>query len=208
MARLRRRRFASAGDRYMFRTPSLRNVTVEAAYMHDGAYTSLRQRSAITSTLWPRSGLTTQPLRACKPIFRVRSVRRDRWSRPSTLVLHVRLCCPPENWTISSRSSRGPSSIHALFRSASERSFPTSCRAVDARSPSNSTGSTSRTGRVRSRGFRAAQRRGSEDLRRPPRSLLCFRREFTLDVVDELSVKLKQAAEELDREQQVLLPVR
>ena len=30
------------GDRYMFRTPSLRNVTVEAAYMHDGAYTSLR----------------------------------------------------------------------------------------------------------------------------------------------------------------------
>jgi cytochrome c peroxidase len=30
------------GDRYMFRTPSLRNVTVEAAFMHDGAYTSLR----------------------------------------------------------------------------------------------------------------------------------------------------------------------
>ena len=29
-------------DRYAFRTPSLRNVAVEAAYMHDGAYTSLR----------------------------------------------------------------------------------------------------------------------------------------------------------------------
>jgi cytochrome c peroxidase len=29
-------------DRYTFRTPSLRNVAVEAAYMHDGAYTSLR----------------------------------------------------------------------------------------------------------------------------------------------------------------------
>jgi cytochrome c peroxidase len=29
-------------DRYRFRTPSLRNVAVEAAYMHDGAYTSLR----------------------------------------------------------------------------------------------------------------------------------------------------------------------
>ena len=29
-------------DRYAFRTPSLRNVVVEAAYMHDGAFTSLR----------------------------------------------------------------------------------------------------------------------------------------------------------------------
>ena len=29
-------------DRYTFRTPSLRNVAVEAAYMHDGAFTSLR----------------------------------------------------------------------------------------------------------------------------------------------------------------------
>jgi len=29
-------------DRYAFRTPSLRNIAVEAAYMHDGAYTSLR----------------------------------------------------------------------------------------------------------------------------------------------------------------------
>jgi cytochrome c peroxidase len=28
-------------DRYRFRTPSLRNVAVEAAYMHDGAFTSL-----------------------------------------------------------------------------------------------------------------------------------------------------------------------
>jgi cytochrome c peroxidase len=28
-------------DRYQFRTPSLRNVAVEAAYMHDGAYTTL-----------------------------------------------------------------------------------------------------------------------------------------------------------------------
>jgi cytochrome c peroxidase len=28
-------------DRYSFRTPSLRNVAVEAAYMHDGAFTSL-----------------------------------------------------------------------------------------------------------------------------------------------------------------------
>jgi cytochrome c peroxidase len=31
----------SAADRYAFRTPSLRNVAVEAAYMHDGAFTSL-----------------------------------------------------------------------------------------------------------------------------------------------------------------------
>jgi cytochrome c peroxidase len=29
-------------DRYGFRTPSLRNVAVEAAFMHDGAFTSLR----------------------------------------------------------------------------------------------------------------------------------------------------------------------
>lgn len=29
-------------DRYAFRTPSLRNVALEAAYMHDGAFTSLR----------------------------------------------------------------------------------------------------------------------------------------------------------------------
>jgi cytochrome c peroxidase len=29
-------------DRYAFRTPSLRNVAVEAAFMHDGAFTSLR----------------------------------------------------------------------------------------------------------------------------------------------------------------------
>jgi cytochrome c peroxidase len=29
-------------DRYAFRTPSLRNVAVEAAYMHDGAFTTLR----------------------------------------------------------------------------------------------------------------------------------------------------------------------
>src|SRR5207248_2198063 len=28
-------------DRYRFRTPSLRNVAVEAAYMHDGAFTTL-----------------------------------------------------------------------------------------------------------------------------------------------------------------------
>ncbi len=28
-------------DRYKFRTPSLRNVAVEAAYMHDGAFTNL-----------------------------------------------------------------------------------------------------------------------------------------------------------------------
>jgi cytochrome c peroxidase len=28
-------------DRYRFRTPSLRNVAIEAAYMHDGAFTSL-----------------------------------------------------------------------------------------------------------------------------------------------------------------------
>jgi cytochrome c peroxidase len=32
----------SAADRYAFRTPSLRNVAVEAAYMHDGAFTTLR----------------------------------------------------------------------------------------------------------------------------------------------------------------------
>jgi cytochrome c peroxidase len=30
-------------DRYAFRTPSLRNVAVEAAFMHDGAFTSLRR---------------------------------------------------------------------------------------------------------------------------------------------------------------------
>ena len=30
-------------DRYAFRTPSLRNVAVEVAYMHDGAFTSLRE---------------------------------------------------------------------------------------------------------------------------------------------------------------------
>jgi cytochrome c peroxidase len=30
-----------AADLYAFRTPSLRNVAVEAAYMHDGAFTSL-----------------------------------------------------------------------------------------------------------------------------------------------------------------------
>jgi cytochrome c peroxidase len=30
-----------SADRYAFRTPSLRNVAVEAAYMHDGAFTSL-----------------------------------------------------------------------------------------------------------------------------------------------------------------------
>jgi cytochrome c peroxidase len=30
-----------AADRYEFRTPSLRNVAVEVAYMHDGAFTSL-----------------------------------------------------------------------------------------------------------------------------------------------------------------------
>jgi cytochrome c peroxidase len=31
----------SRADRYQFRTPSLRNVAVEAAFMHDGAFTSL-----------------------------------------------------------------------------------------------------------------------------------------------------------------------
>jgi cytochrome c peroxidase len=31
----------SEADRYAFRTPSLRNVAVEAAFMHDGAFTSL-----------------------------------------------------------------------------------------------------------------------------------------------------------------------
>jgi cytochrome c peroxidase len=30
-----------ARDRYAFRTPSLRNIAVEAAYMHDGAFTDL-----------------------------------------------------------------------------------------------------------------------------------------------------------------------
>jgi cytochrome c peroxidase len=32
---------ADPADRYRFRTPSLRNVAVEAAYMHDGAFTTL-----------------------------------------------------------------------------------------------------------------------------------------------------------------------
>jgi cytochrome c peroxidase len=31
-----------ASDRYLFRTPTLRNVAVEPAFMHDGAFTSLR----------------------------------------------------------------------------------------------------------------------------------------------------------------------
>src|SRR5204863_3452916 len=33
---------ADPGDRYAFRTPSLRNVALEAAFMHDGPFTSLR----------------------------------------------------------------------------------------------------------------------------------------------------------------------
>jgi cytochrome c peroxidase len=34
---------ASPSDRYRFRTPSLRNVAVEAAFMHDGAFTTLAE---------------------------------------------------------------------------------------------------------------------------------------------------------------------
>jgi cytochrome c peroxidase len=44
-----------AADRYAFRTPSLRNVAVEAAYMHDGAFTRLA--AAIRRHLDPRSSL-------------------------------------------------------------------------------------------------------------------------------------------------------
>jgi cytochrome c peroxidase len=42
-------------DRYRFRTPSLRNVAVEAAYMHDGAFTSLE--AAIRHHLDPATSL-------------------------------------------------------------------------------------------------------------------------------------------------------
>jgi cytochrome c peroxidase len=42
-------------DRYRFRTPSLRNVAVEAAYMHDGAFTSLA--AAIRHHLNPAASL-------------------------------------------------------------------------------------------------------------------------------------------------------
>jgi cytochrome c peroxidase len=52
-------------DRYQFRTPSLRNVAVEADYMHDGAYTTLA--AAIRHHLDARAALlaynpTTQDL--------------------------------------------------------------------------------------------------------------------------------------------------
>src|SRR5206468_5319250 len=33
----------NASDRYAFRTPSLRNVALNAAFMHDGAFTSLTE---------------------------------------------------------------------------------------------------------------------------------------------------------------------
>jgi cytochrome c peroxidase len=46
-----------ARDRYAFRTPSLRNVALEAAYMHDGAFTSLR--SAIRHHLDVVTSLST-----------------------------------------------------------------------------------------------------------------------------------------------------
>jgi cytochrome c peroxidase len=42
-------------DRYQFRTPSLRNVAVEAAFMHDGAFTSLAD--AVRHHLDPRASL-------------------------------------------------------------------------------------------------------------------------------------------------------
>jgi cytochrome c peroxidase len=42
-------------DRYRFRTPSLRNVAVEAAFMHDGAFTSLE--AAIRHHLDPMGSL-------------------------------------------------------------------------------------------------------------------------------------------------------
>jgi cytochrome c peroxidase len=42
-------------DRYRFRTPSLRNAAVEAAYMHDGAFTTLA--AAIRHHLDPRASL-------------------------------------------------------------------------------------------------------------------------------------------------------
>ncbi|MFL5951599.1 MAG: cytochrome-c peroxidase [Gaiellaceae bacterium] len=42
-------------DRYAFRTPSLRNVAVEAAYMHDGAFTNLA--AAIRHHLDPAASL-------------------------------------------------------------------------------------------------------------------------------------------------------
>jgi cytochrome c peroxidase len=45
----------SAADRYRFRTPSLRNVAVEAAFMHDGAFTSLE--AAIRHHLNPTTSL-------------------------------------------------------------------------------------------------------------------------------------------------------
>jgi cytochrome c peroxidase len=49
-------------DRYQFRTPSLRNVAVEAAYMHDGAYTTLA--AAIRHHLNARSSLLAYDPRA------------------------------------------------------------------------------------------------------------------------------------------------
>ena len=52
----------NTSDRYQFRTPSLRNVGVEAAYMHDGAYTTLA--SAIRHHLDARSSLLTYDPRA------------------------------------------------------------------------------------------------------------------------------------------------
>ena len=75
-------------DRYAFRTSPLRNVTLQPAFMHDGAFTASRRRSATTSTWSPRRSSYDPRLegrrRPRRPIAPVAPIlaRSTRWSRP------------------------------------------------------------------------------------------------------------------------------
>jgi hypothetical protein len=120
-------------DRYKFRTPSLRNVAVEAAYVHDGAYTTLA--AAIRRHLNARASLLaydpkTQglPTNLAGPIGLTAP-----HSPPSTRCWRNRSSSPHPSSTTSSPSCATHSSTRAQLLRTYESSSRANCPAVSRR---------------------------------------------------------------------------
>ena len=118
-------------DRYRFRTPSLRNVAVEAAYMHDGAFRTLA--AAIRHHLDAIASLKTcnRRSRVCPPTSPARSGRPRHSSRRSTRASLPRSSSRRPSSTTYSPSSATRSSTHAQHRKSCE----SSCREVPSGRP-------------------------------------------------------------------------
>ena len=128
-----------SADRYRFRTPSLRNVAVEAAYTHDGAFTTLA--AAIRHHLHVVASLQAyDPKAQGLPADPARSGRPRRSSRRSTRAWRPRSSSRLPSSTTSSPSSATRSSTRARRRRNCGSSCRGRCRAAGRSSRSSSTG--------------------------------------------------------------------